>query len=54
VNFAVDDTDSTVAALVRANGTVLQPPFDMEKVGRLAVVQDPQGAVFSIVAPSAS
>ena len=54
VNFAVDDTDSVVAALVRAGGTVLQPPFDMEKVGRMAVVQDPQGAVFSVVAPSAS
>lgn len=53
VNFAVDDTDSTVAALVRAGGSVMAPPFDMEKVGRMAVVQDPQGAVFAVVAVGA-
>ena len=49
-NFAVDDVDSTVDALVRARGTVLVPAFDMDKVGRMAVVQDPQGAAFAIVA----
>jgi predicted enzyme related to lactoylglutathione lyase len=49
VNFAVDDTDSTVAALVHAGGNVMVPPFDMEKVGRMAVLQDPQGAVFAVV-----
>ncbi|MFI5617934.1 VOC family protein [Streptomyces sp. NPDC051567] len=46
--FSVDDTDSTVAALVRAGGNVLKPPFDME-AGRMAVVQDPQGGVFAII-----
>ncbi|RDG38119.1 VOC family protein [Streptomyces corynorhini] len=50
VNFAVDDTDSTVDALVRAGGSVLVPPFDMEKIGRMAIVQDPQGATFAIIA----
>jgi predicted enzyme related to lactoylglutathione lyase len=49
VNFSVDDVDSTVDALVRGGGNVLAPPFDMEKVGRMAVLQDPQGAVFAIV-----
>lgn len=49
VNFAVDDTDSTVAALVRAGGSVRMPPFDMENVGRMAVLQDPQGAVFAVL-----
>ncbi|MGP3922116.1 VOC family protein [Streptomyces sp. 8N616] len=48
--FAVDDTDSTVDALVRAGGTVLQPAFDMP-AGRMAVVQDPQGAVFAVLKP---
>lgn len=52
VNFAVDDCDSTVDALVRAGGSVMAPPFDMEKVGRMAVVQDPQGATFAVVALS--
>jgi uncharacterized protein len=50
VNFAVDDTDSTVSALVRNGGTVIAPPFDMEKVGRMAVVADPWGAPFAVVA----
>lgn len=48
--FAVDDTDSTVDALVRADGSVLVPPFDM-MAGRMAVVQDPQGAVFALIKP---
>jgi predicted enzyme related to lactoylglutathione lyase len=50
VNFAVDDVDSTVDALVRTGGNVLAPAFDMEKVGRMAVLQDPQGGVFAVVA----
>jgi predicted enzyme related to lactoylglutathione lyase len=48
--FMVDDTDSTVDALVRAGGTVLAPPFDMI-AGRMAVVADPQGAVFALIHP---
>ncbi|MEU6231581.1 VOC family protein [Kitasatospora sp. NPDC047058] len=47
--FSVDDTDSTVDALVKASGSVIQPPFDMQ-AGRMAVVQDPQGAVFAMIA----
>ncbi|RLU94812.1 glyoxalase [Streptomyces griseocarneus] len=46
--FAVDDTDSTVDALVRAKGNVLKPPFDM-MAGRMAVVQDPQGGIFAVI-----
>lgn len=46
--FCVDDTDSTVDALVRAGGNVLKPPFDMT-AGRMAVLQDPQGAVFAVI-----
>ncbi|MEU1311440.1 VOC family protein [Streptomyces cinnamoneus] len=48
--FNVDDTDSTVDALTRAGGNVLKPPFDMV-AGRMAVVQDPQGAVFALITP---
>ncbi|WP_328375414.1 VOC family protein [Streptomyces sp. NBC_01020] len=46
--FSVDDTDSTVDALVRAGGNVLKPPFDM-MAGRMALVQDPQGGVFGVI-----
>lgn len=46
--FSVDDADSTVAAAVHAGSTLLQPAFDMP-AGRMAVIQDPQGAVFAIL-----
>ncbi|MDX2546101.1 VOC family protein [Streptomyces sp. WI04-05B] len=46
--FSVDDTDSTVDALVRAGGNVLVPPFDFV-AGRMSVVTDPQGAVFAVI-----
>ncbi|MFI1972912.1 glyoxalase [Streptomyces cinnamoneus] len=46
--FCVDDTDGTVDALTKAGGSVLKPPFDMV-AGRMAVVQDPQGAVFALI-----
>jgi predicted enzyme related to lactoylglutathione lyase len=49
--FAVDDTDSTVDALIRAGGSVLMPPFDM-MAGRIAVVQDPQGGTFAVIRPT--
>jgi hypothetical protein len=48
--FAIDDTDSTVDALVRAGGSVLVPPFDM-MAGRMAVVTDPQGGAFALIKP---
>ncbi|MER6301013.1 VOC family protein [Kitasatospora sp. NPDC001539] len=51
--FSVDDTDSVVDALVKAGGSVIQPPFDMQS-GRMAVVRDPQGAAFAVIqAPEA-
>jgi predicted enzyme related to lactoylglutathione lyase len=48
VYFAVDDADACAAKVTELGGTVLAPPFDTP-VGRIAVVQDPQGAVFSIM-----
>ncbi|MER8187696.1 VOC family protein [Kitasatospora sp. NPDC094015] len=48
--FAVDDVDSTVDALVKRQGSVLAPPFDMP-AGRMAVVADPQGAAFAVLKP---
>ncbi|MFC9331798.1 VOC family protein [Kitasatospora sp. NPDC057015] len=48
--FAVDDPDRTVDQLVKKGGKALIPPFDMV-AGRMAVVADPQGAVFAVIAP---
>lgn len=47
--FAVVDADQTVARATDAGGTVMTPPFD-SPFGRMAVLRDPQGAHFSIVA----
>ncbi|MFF1869293.1 VOC family protein [Streptomyces sp. CB03911] len=51
--FSVDDCDSVVDALVKAGGSVIQPPFDMQ-AGRMSVVADPQGAVFAVIASPGS
>ncbi|MGA5821353.1 VOC family protein [Kitasatospora sp. NPDC094028] len=48
--FAVDDVDSSTDAVVKRNGTVLAPPFDM-MAGRMTVVADPQGAPFAMIQP---
>jgi len=48
VYFAVDDADATVAKATELGGAVVVPPFD-SPVGRMAVIGDPQGAVFSII-----
>jgi predicted enzyme related to lactoylglutathione lyase len=50
VYFSVENTDKTVAKLSAEGGTVLKPPFDMV-AGRMALVQDPQGAPFAVIAP---
>jgi predicted enzyme related to lactoylglutathione lyase len=42
----VDDLEATVAKVREAGGSVLQENVDFTPVGRLAVFEDPQGAVF--------
>jgi uncharacterized protein len=50
VYFAVDDADATAAKATELGGSVMVAPFD-SPVGRMAVLTDPQGAVFSIIKP---
>jgi predicted enzyme related to lactoylglutathione lyase len=50
VYFAVDDADETARRVEELGGTVLNGPFDVPMAGRMAVIQDPQGAVFSVLA----
>lgn len=45
--FEVDDCDATVRAAAESGGAVAVPPFDTE-YGRIAVLNDPFGAVFSV------
>lgn len=47
--FAVADTDRTVESLQRLGGGVLVPPTEIEP-GRFAVVRDPGGGAFGIIA----
>ena len=49
VYLEVADADATAAAAVELGGTQLQPPWDVPGVGRLALLQDPQGAVFGLM-----
>ena len=51
--FAVDNTDAAVERAVAAGGKVTVPAFDMP-YGRMAILNDPAGAVFSIVQPPAA
>ena len=49
VYFGVDDVDATAAEIAAAGGTIHLAPFDMEGVGRMAYVADPQGNPFYIM-----
>ncbi len=48
VYFATDDADAASERVTQAGGKVCHGPFDIP-VGRMAVLNDPQGAVFSII-----
>ncbi|GAA2578996.1 VOC family protein [Dactylosporangium fulvum] len=48
VYFATDDTDRAVARIAAAGGEVQHGPFDSPH-GRIAVVVDPNGAVFTLI-----
>ena len=49
VYFGVEDCDASAAAAVASGGTILAGPMDVQGVGRIAVVRDPQGGVFNII-----
>ena len=45
----VPDADATVDKAVELGAKVLMPAKTVEEVGRFAVLQDPQGAVFAVI-----
>ena len=51
--FAVTDTDAAVAKVTELGGRVVQPPSDTP-YGRIGVVADNDGAVFSVITAPAS
>jgi hypothetical protein len=48
VYFGTADADATAAKAAELGGSVIVPPFDTP-VGRIAVLSDPQGAMFSVI-----
>jgi predicted enzyme related to lactoylglutathione lyase len=46
--FHADDVDATANNATKMGAKLFLPPMSMEDVGRMAVIADPQGAVFAI------
>jgi uncharacterized protein len=46
--FTVTDVDATTKKVRTAGGAVLVEPFDVMDLGRMSVVQGPEGAIFSL------
>jgi predicted enzyme related to lactoylglutathione lyase len=51
--ISVESADATAERAKELGGTVHAPPFDVMDVGRMAVIQDPQGAHFELWEPKA-
>lgn len=49
-HIGVDDVDEAVQRAEAAGGSIMGEPMDIPDVGRMAVIQDPQGAVLSVYA----
>lgn len=45
----VADVDALLPRVTALGGKVIVPPHDIPEVGRFAVIQDPQGAMLSII-----
>lgn len=49
--IAVEDADAAAARAGELGGSVLAGPFDVFEAGRMAIVQDPTGAMFALWQP---
>ena len=47
----VESADESADRATKLGATVIAPPFDVMDVGRMAVIQDPQGAFFMVWEP---
>jgi uncharacterized protein len=50
---SVDNADEAAARATSLGGKVLDQPFDVMEQGRMAIIQDPTGAVFQVWQPKA-
>ena len=46
-----DDVDATAKEAIKLGGYILHGPFDIMHYGRMAVIQDPSGAIFNLWKP---
>jgi len=46
--ISVENADDTAKRAAEGGATVIEPPFDVMTIGRMAVIQDPTGAIFNI------
>lgn len=51
IYILASDADATAKKAAEAGGNVLMQPFDVFESGRMAILQDPSGAVFAIWQP---
>ncbi len=49
----VASCDDAVAKCTELGGVVCMPPMDVKGVGRMAVIQDPQGAMINVISYAA-
>ena len=49
----VESADAAADRATKLSGNVIAPPFDVMDVGRMAVIQDPQGGFFMVWEPKA-
>ena len=50
--LAVDDVDARIEKAKAAGGTVISEPFDVPKVGRIAILRDPTGGMIGWITPA--
>lgn len=51
--IAVDNIDERVENAIKAGGTLVREPFDVNEVGRIAIMQDVNGANLGWMTPAA-
>lgn len=49
IYFLVEDVDASAAKAQELGGNIVVPPSPAGEIGKFSVIQDPQGAVFSII-----
>lgn len=50
--LAVDDIDACIKQATAAGGKIIKPAFDIPGVGRIAMLQDPTGAILGWITPT--